>query len=152
MWEDMANQGPFGAMILPFDYPSYYQTGDTLQSMQTAIANPIVKRMYETPFKLYMMDEFMSYFGVDEWRLEYPIGPDGELRNVEAHWMRQMGTLMINHGVAKKGRECKDCHDAKGIMDFETLGYPPERVADLTDLRELKEREKAKAKDQDKQM
>ena len=152
MWEDMANQGPFGAMILPFDYPTYYQTGDTRQSMQTAIANPIVKRMYETPFKVYMMDEFMSYFGVDEWALEYPIGPDGELRNVEAHWMRQMGTLMINHGVTGKGRECKDCHDAKGIMNFETLGYPPERVADLTDLRELKEREKAKAKDQNKQM
>jgi hypothetical protein len=65
--------------------------------------------------------------------------------------MRQMGTLIINHGVTEKGRECKGCHDAKGIMDFEALGYPPERVADLTDLRELKEREKAKTKDQDKQ-
>ncbi len=151
MWEDMANQGPFGAMILPFDYPTYYQTGDTLASVQTAVANPIVKRMYEAPFKAYMMDEFMSYFGVDEWRMEYPIA-NGALRNVEAHWMRQMGTLMINHGVTNKGRECKDCHDAKGVMDFEALGYPPERVADLTDLRELKEREKAKAKDKDKQM
>ena len=151
MWEDMANQGPFGAMILPFDYPTYYQTGDTLASVQTAVANPIVKRMYEAPFKAYMMDEFMSYFGVDEWRMEYPIA-NGALRNVEAHWMRQMGTLMINHGVTEKGRECKDCHDAKGVMDFEALGYPPERVADLTDLRELKEREKAKAKDKDKQM
>ncbi len=151
MWEDMANQGPFGAMILPFDYPTYYQTGDTLASVQTAVANPIVKRMYEAPFKAYMMDEFMSYFGVDEWRMEYPIA-NGALRNVEAHWMRQMGTLMINHGVTEKGRECKDCHDAKGVMDFEALGYPPERVADLTDLRELTEREKAKAKDKDKQM
>jgi hypothetical protein len=80
------------------------------------------------------------------------VGPDGELRSVEAHWMRQMGTHMINHGVTEKGRACKDCHAAEGIMAFEALGYRPERVADLTDLREFKAREQAKAEDRDKQM
>jgi hypothetical protein len=28
MFEDMNNQGPFGAMILPFDYATYYETGE----------------------------------------------------------------------------------------------------------------------------
>ncbi|KOR30263.1 nitrite reductase [Achromatium sp. WMS2] len=137
MYEDMSNQGPFGAMILPFDYPSYYKTGDPVLSMRTAIGNPIVRRMYETPFKLYMMDEFMYYFGVEQWSGIYPIDKDGKLRNVEPHWMRQMGTLMINHGVQKQGRDCHECHSANGIMPFEQLGYPPERVQDLRNLPEL---------------
>ena len=41
--------------------------------MQTAVANPIVKRMYEAPFKVYMMDEFMAYFGVDTWDTTFPL-------------------------------------------------------------------------------
>ncbi|HHJ52164.1 MAG TPA: nitrite reductase [Caldithrix abyssi] len=137
MYEDMGNQGPFGAMILPFDYPTYYETGDALQSVFVAVKNPIIKRMYETPFKEYMMDEFMYYFGVDGWNTTYPI-QNGKLENVEAHWMRQMGSLMINHGITKDARQCVECHTTNGIMDFKALGYPPERVKDLTHLPELK--------------
>ncbi|MBF0370656.1 MAG: cytochrome c3 family protein [Magnetococcales bacterium] len=137
MFEDMSNQGAFGAMILPFDYPTYYETGDPKASMKEAIQNPIVKRMYEAPFKAYMMDEFMNYFGVDEWSNEYPIKEDGTLQNIETHWMRQMGTLMINHGIEKDGRQCEECHSADGILDFEALGYPEERIQDLQNLREL---------------
>lgn len=60
MYEDMGNQGPFGAMILPFDYPVYYETGDSRAAVAQAVRNPIVARMYQTPFKLYMMDDFMA--------------------------------------------------------------------------------------------
>lgn len=141
MYEDMSNQGPFGAMILPFDYATYYETGDPTASMTKAIQNPIVKRMYETPFKEYMMDEFMSYFGVDKWSGEYPL-QDGKLRNVEAHWMRQMGTLMFNHGIQREGRKCRECHDPNGILDFPRLGYSPERVRALQNLPELGNRGK----------
>lgn len=137
MYEDMSNQGPFGAMILPFDYPTYYETGDPMASMKKAVANPIVKRMYQAPFTLYMMDEFMAYFGVDKWSKEYPLTKDGEVRNVEGHWMRQMGTLMLNHGIKAKGRSCDECHGEKGIIDFKALGYPPERIKDLRNLPEL---------------
>jgi hypothetical protein len=137
MFEDMSNQGPFGAMILPFDYAVYYETGNTRNAVIAAIKNPIVKRMYELPFKLYMMDEFMYYFGVDGWKTEYPLNDDGELRNVEPHWMRQMGTLMVNHGIQKEGRECVQCHTPKGIMNFKMLGYSPERIKDLENLKEL---------------
>ncbi len=137
MYEDMGNQGPFGAMILPFDYPSYYETGNPTESVKIAISNPIVKRMYELPFKMYMMDEFMYYFGVDGWNTDYPL-VDDELQNVEAHWMRQMGTLTINHGIEKGGYKCNQCHARKGIMNFELLGYPADRVKDLENLPELK--------------
>ncbi|MBF0379936.1 MAG: nitrite reductase [Magnetococcales bacterium] len=137
MYEDMNNQGPFGAMILPFDYPSYYENGDSKASVKKAIEHPIIKRMYQAPFKAYMMDEFMNYFGVDGWKAEYPIGKDGKLKNVEAHWMRQMGSLMVNHGIQKEGRSCKECHKQDGIIDFKALGYPQERAAELINLPEL---------------
>ncbi|MEO5372745.1 MAG: cytochrome c3 family protein [Alphaproteobacteria bacterium] len=139
MYEDMTNQGPFGAMILPFDYATYYETGDSIASMTKAIQHPIVKRMYELPFKEYMMDEFMNYFGVEKWSNEYPL-KDGKLRNVEAHWMRQMGTLMVNHGIQKEGLKCRQCHQEKGIIDFARLGYPAQRVHDLQNLPELANR------------
>lgn len=137
MYEDMSNQGPFGAMILPFDYTTYYETGNSKLSVLTAVKNPIIKRMYELPFKEYMMDEFMRYFIVDEWKPEYPV-KNGKLVNIEPHWMRQLGTLMVNHGITKEGRTCQECHSPHGILDFEVLGYSKERIKDLTNLPELK--------------
>ena len=131
MFEDMNNQGPFGAMILPFDYARYYETGEARAAVATAVANPIIERMYQTPFKLYMMDEFMAYFGVEGgWNASYPL-VDGKLRNVEPHWMRQMGTLMVSHGIQREGHGCRDCHSADGILDYAALGYAPERVEQL---------------------
>jgi len=135
MFEDMSNQGPFGAMILPFDYATYYETGNSLDAVKVAIQDPIVRRMYEEPFKLYMMDEFMSYFGVEGgWKTQYPLTPDGRMPNVEPHWMRQMGTLMVNHGIERDGHTCKDCHSPDGILDYAALGYPPERVTELQSM------------------
>jgi len=140
MYEDMGNQGPFGAMILPFDYAVYGETGDTAAAVRAAIRHPIVRRMYQLPFKLYMMDDFMHYFGVPTWSVRYPM-KNGKLRNVETHWMRQMGTLMVNHGIQRKGRWCHDCHKPGGVMDYRSLGYPPDRAADLEDLPELRDLE-----------
>jgi hypothetical protein len=136
MLEDLNNEGPFGAMILPFDYKTYFETGDPEASVRKAITNPIVKRMYETPFKIYMMDEFMAYFGVGEWDASYPL--DEGNWNVEPRWMRQMGTLMVNHGIEADGRGCTECHAENGIMDFEALGYTPTRINDLRNLPEMK--------------
>jgi len=137
MYEDMSNEGPFGAMILPFDYATYYETGNTLESVKKAISHPIVKRMYETPFKLYMMDEFMKYFGVDEWKTIYPVDDEGNLRNIEPKWMRQYGTLMVNHGIKKQGRSCVECHSENGILDYEKLGYDEDRAETLRNLPEI---------------
>lgn len=135
MYEDMSNSGPYGAMILPFDYKVYYETGKSLASMKKAIENPIVRRMYQYPFKKYMMDDFMHYFGIDNWSDEYPIDNKGNLRNVKAKWMRQNATLMLNHGIKKNGRVCSDCHSKNGIMNFEKLGYPKNKAAELRNIK-----------------
>ena len=95
-----------------YDYPTYFETGNTRKAMEVAVANPIVKRMYEAPFKAYMMDEFMKYFGVDEWKTAYPLDPENR-KNVQPRWMRQMGTLMVNHGIEKDGHKCEACHESK---------------------------------------
>lgn len=138
MYEDMGNQGPFGAMILPFDYPTYYETGNSYKAMEVAVSNPMVKRMYQAPFKYYMMDEFMRYFGVGTWNTSYPL--DARYRkNIQPHWMRQMGTLMVNHGIQKEGRKCTDCHSPHGILDFKALGYSPARTRELEHLPQAKE-------------
>lgn len=134
MYEDLGNQGPFGAMILPFDYATYHETGDSQAAMIQAIRDPIIQRMYQTPFKLYMMDEFMAYFGVSGgWKTDYPL-VEGTLRNVEPRWMRQMGSLMVNHGIQAEGRDCVECHSPTGILDYRLLGYSPERAAELENL------------------
>lgn len=134
MYEDLGNQGPFGAMILPFDYATYHETGDSQAAMIQAIRDPIIERMYQTPFKLYMMDEFMAYFGVSGgWKTDYPL-VEGALRNVEPRWMRQMGSLMVNHGIQAEGRDCVECHSPTGILDYRLLGYSPERAAELENL------------------
>ncbi|MCF8259405.1 MAG: hypothetical protein K9J12_01410 [Melioribacteraceae bacterium] len=139
MYEDLTNQGPFGAMILPFDYATYYESGDPVAAVEKAVKNPIVKRMYEYPFKAYMMDEFMNYFGVDEWSSEYPLDENGKItENVKPFWMRQYGTLMFNHGIQKEGRECVDCHSNQGIMPFEKLGYTADKSKMLRNLPEMK--------------
>lgn len=136
MFEDMNNQGPFGAMILPFDYATYYETGDARASMEKAVSNPMVKRMYQAPFKAYMMDDFMAYFGVGSWTTKYPLAPENE-GAVEGHWMRQMGTLMLNHAITKQGRTCQECHTPNGLLDFRKLGYDEARARDLEHLPEL---------------
>lgn len=136
MYEDMNNRGPFGAMIMPFDYTTYYETGDPLASMKKAVSNPMVRRMYQLPFKLYMMDDFMEYFGVGQWTMRYPLEPENE-DALEGRWMRQMGTLMINHGVTRQARSCAECHTTDGLLDFRALGYSEERARDLENLPEL---------------
>jgi hypothetical protein len=76
----------------------------------------------------------MAYFGVEGgWDASYPL-VDGELRNVEPHWMRQMGSLMVSHGIQRDGHGCRDCHSPDGILDYAALGYAPERVEQLQSM------------------
>nr|VFK78216.1 MAG: Cytochrome c7 [Candidatus Kentron sp. SD] len=139
MYEDMNNQGPFGAMLLPFDYTTYLEAGDPKKSMETAIKHPIIKRMYQYPFKVYMMDEFMRYFGISEgWKTDHPLDPSYPGK-IEPHWMRQMGTIAINHGTSGRGWACSVCHTAEGgLLDFHSLGYTEQQAEKLRTLPEAK--------------
>ncbi|HEY6865921.1 MAG TPA: cytochrome c3 family protein, partial [Candidatus Eisenbacteria bacterium] len=134
MYEDMGNQGPFGGMLLPFDYNVYYETGQPRDAVLKALDDPLIQMMYGPAFKVYMMDAFMNYMGIEKgWTIPFA----GRL---EPRWMRQDATLMLNHSITKDALRCESCHAAKGrgVMPFEELGYPPERVADLRHLEELK--------------
>jgi hypothetical protein len=134
MYEDMANQGPFGGMLLPFDYNVYYETGDPRASVLKAMRDPIIQMMYGRIFKAYMMDDFMHYMGIAKgWTIPFS-------GKIEAKWMRQDATLMLNHSITKEALGCESCHAPRGtgIMPFEELGYPPARVDDLRNLEELK--------------
>ncbi len=134
MYEDMANQGPFGGMLLPFDYNVYYETGNPKAAVMKAMEDPIIKMMYGPVFKAYMMDDFMYYMGIDRgWQTPFA-------GRIEAKWMRQDATLMLNHSITKDALQCESCHapKEKGIMPFEDLGYPATRVRDLRNLEELK--------------
>jgi hypothetical protein len=134
MYEDLGNQGPFGGMLLPFDYNVYYETGKPKDAVLKAVSDPIIQMMYGPVFKAYMMDAFMHYMGIGKgWTIPFS-------GKIEAKWMRQDATLMLNHSITKDAMKCQSCHAAKGIgvMPFEELGYPEARAADLRNLEELR--------------
>ena len=131
MFEDMGNQGPFGGMMLPFDYNVYYETGKPRESALKAMRDPIVQEMYGVAFKKYMMDAFMHYMGIEKgWTIPFK----GE---IEPRWMRQDATLMLNHSITRDALPCTACHAPKerGIMPFEELGYPAPQAQHLRALR-----------------
>jgi hypothetical protein len=125
MYEDLNNQGPYGGMLLPFDYVTYYTTGDPVAAVAKAANSPIMKKMYGPMFKWYMMDKFMEYMRVDGWDTHF------DIERIAPTPMRNEATLMINHAIQKQGRACGECHAPKGILDFDALGYSPERAAQL---------------------
>ena len=128
MFEDLNNQGPFGGMLLPFDYKVYYETGDPVASVQAAAESPIMQKMYGGLFKWYMMDQFMEYMVVDGWDTNF------SMDRIASSPMRNEATLMINHAISKDGRGCSECHSAEGILDFDELGYSPERARVLRSM------------------
>jgi hypothetical protein len=128
MFEDLNNQGPWGGMILPVDYYTYYTTGDPVKAVQVATDRPIMKMMYGAMFKYYLMDRFMAYMGIDGWNTHF------DIKRIAPSPMRNEGNLMVNHGISKVGRTCAECHTANGILDFKALGYSPQRAAELASL------------------
>jgi hypothetical protein len=131
MFEDLNNQGPYGGMILPIDYVTYYTAGDARKAVEVAVNRPMMKMMYGAMFKYYLMDRFMEYMAVDGWNTNF------SMDRIAPRAMRNEGQLMINHSVQKMGRTCNDCHVAQGgLLDFTALGYTPEEVQSLQEPRE----------------
>ena len=129
MFEDLNNQGPYGGMILPIDYQVYYQTGDAVAAVETAVNSPVMQKMYGFLFKTYLMDRFMAYMRVEGWDTGF------DMKRVAPVAMRNEGELMVNHAIQAQGRTCKDCHSPGGILDFAALGYSPKRTAALHAMR-----------------
>ncbi len=129
MYEDLNNQGPYGGMILPVDYHTYYTTGDARDAVRVASEKKIMRMMYGAMFKFYMMDRFMAYMGVDGWDTDF------SLDRIAPRPMRNEGMLMINHAIQKEGRTCNECHTQNGLLDFAALGYTPEEIELLVEER-----------------
>src|SRR5512138_424220 len=114
MYEDMGNQGPFGGMLMPFDYNVYYEQGKPRDAVFKAVSDPLIQKMYGRMFKWYMMDDFMHYMAIEKgWTIPFS-------GKVEGKWMRQDATLMLNHSITKDALKCESCHapQEKGIMPY----------------------------------
>lgn len=129
MYEDLNNQGPYGGMILPVDYHTYYTTGDAEKAVRVAMDRKIMKMMYGAMFKYYMMNRFMAYMRVDGWNTNF------SMDRIAPYPMRNEGMLMINHAIQKTGRTCNECHTANGLLDFKALGYTPDEIESLVEER-----------------
>ena len=129
MFEDLNNQGPYGGMILPIDYNTYYTTGDAKEAVRVALNRKMMKMMYGAMFKYYMMNRFMSYMRVKGWDTDF------SMDRIAPEAMRNEGMLMINHAVQKTGRTCNECHAQNGLLDFRALGYTPEETESLIEPR-----------------
>jgi len=108
------------------DYKTYYTTGDPVAAVKAAVDKPIMQMMYGQMFKLYLMDRFMAYMGIDGWNTHF------DMKRIAPSPMRNEGNLMVNHGISKTGRTCAECHTPTGILDFKALGYSAQRVEELT--------------------
>jgi hypothetical protein len=128
---DTDNISPFGGMFLPYDIPTYAETGDPDLAARTAMKQPIMQMLYGWLFKYYMMDTMMHYLDVPDFKI--PWGGKAEPRYVPCS-----ATLTVSHGIVRQGFGCTDCHSPDGLLDFKALGYDDQRANDLTNLEELK--------------
>jgi hypothetical protein len=128
---DLQNIGPFGGMFVPYNLPTYYRTGDPDAAARAEMDKSMMGMMYGWMFKVYMLDKFMSFMDIDGWNTKsYDDVRAGE--NVEARWIPTDARLEISHGIRLEGAlTCADCHSENGVMDFQRLGYPADRVAGL---------------------
>jgi hypothetical protein len=132
---DLHNMGPFGGMYLPYNLPSYYQTGNSDRAAQVEAGKNMMAMMYGWMFKYYLMDKFISFMNIDRWNTG-AYNDVLKLRHVEPRWIPQDASLEISHAIRKNGAlSCNNCHGPKGILDWKALGYAPEEIASLREPR-----------------
>jgi hypothetical protein len=130
---DLQNATPFGAMFVPYHLPTYYCTGDPARAARIEVAKPVMRLVYSSMFKYYMLDDFMAFAGGDDgWN---PDGYEGvaSLERVEPRWIPKDANLELSHAVRRDGAlACGDCHAPEGVLDWRALGYTPEEAAELS--------------------
>jgi hypothetical protein len=132
---DLQNMGPFGGMFVPYNLPSYYRFGRPDQAARVEMDKSMMGMMYGWMFKLYMMNKFMSFMGVDGWNTDSFVDVRAG-KQVEARWIPTDAMLEISHAIRLEGAlACNDCHRVGGLMDWKTLGYTPEEAENLVIFR-----------------
>ncbi len=128
---DLANMTPFGGMYVPYNLPVYYTTGDADKAASAEMKKSMMKMMYGTMFKYYMMDKFMSFMGADSWHTG-SYDDVVSLKHVEPRWIPTDASLEISHSIRREGAlSCGDCHSPSGALDFKQLGYDSTETASL---------------------
>ncbi len=130
---DLQNMGPFGAMFIPYNLPTYYETGKPDLAAKKEMRKSMSKMLYGWMFKYYLMDKFMDFMDVDGWNTAaYKDAKD--LKKVEARWIPNDALLEISHSIRRKGAlTCNNCHNPNGVLDWKALGYSDDDIASLTE-------------------
>ena len=125
---DLQNIGPFGGMYVPYNLPTYYQTGDPDLAAQEEMKKSMMKMMYGTMFDVYLMNKFLKFMDTDGWNTRaYDEVLAGE--QVEARWLPNDAMLEISHSIRKDGAlSCRDCHAPDGVLDWHSLGYTQDEI------------------------
>ena len=128
---DLGNISPFGGMYVPYNFPTYYPTGDAALAARKEAEKPMMRMLYDWMFKFYLMDKFVSFMDMKEWNIgSYDDVVAG--RNVEARWLPNDALLEISHSIRKQGAfTCGDCHSATGVLNWNALGYSEDEVRKL---------------------
>lgn len=132
---DLGNIGPFGGMYVPYNFPTYYSTGDASLAAQKEAEKPMMKMLYDWMFKYYLMDKFVSFMDMAGWNTaSYQDVIAG--KNVEPRWLPNDALLEISHSIRKQGAlSCGDCHRPNGALDWKALGYTDEETRNLEMMR-----------------
>lgn len=130
---DLQNTSPFGGMYVPYNLPEYYVTGDADRAAQKELEKSMMKMMYGSMFKYYMMDKFMGFMDADGWNASaYDDAHD--MKTAEPRWIPNDAMLEISHAIRREGAlTCTDCHSKDGVLDWRALGYTEERAEMLSE-------------------
>ena len=132
---DLGNISPFGGMYVPYNFPTYYSTGDASLAAQKEAQKPMMKMLYDWMFKYYLMDKFVSFMDMAGWNTaSYQDVIEG--KNVEPRWLPNDALLEISHSIRRQGAlSCGDCHSPDGVLDWKALGYTDEEIKNLETMR-----------------
>ncbi|MBE0644566.1 MAG: hypothetical protein IH600_10850 [Bacteroidetes bacterium] len=133
---DLQNMGPFGGMFVPYNLPTYYLSGNPSKAASVEMNKSMMKMMYGTMFKIYLMDQFMRYMDdgsgkyITGWNTD-PYDDVQEMKKgkVEARWIPNDASMEISHAVRRNGAlTCNNCHSKTGVLDWKKLGYEDDEV------------------------
>jgi hypothetical protein len=132
---DLQNITPFGGMYVPYNLPTYYLTGDAGLAGQKELEKSMMKMMYGTMFKYYMMDKFMRFMDADKWHTS-AYDDVHSMKTAEPRWIPNDAMLEISHAIRREGAlTCIDCHRANGVLNWKALGYTQEEAESLSEER-----------------
>ena len=134
---DLQNMGPFGGMYVPYNLPTYYKTGDPAKAAGAEMKKSMMAKMYGSMFKMYMMDQFMTYMDdgtgkqLSGWNMDaYDDVVAMKKGKVEPRWIPMDASMEISHAVRREGAlTCANCHSKNGVLDWKGLGYDDKDVA-----------------------